>query len=268
MLKYVIMLLLLLSDDNNLTITLDNLFHISTGILEDKHERFIEMGGEQRKVWFLHMGDMLSNDGLIDFENIEQNETKLLASRLRRENFFASRNRQVERKDTDLIPLTFKKLVQPTDYLLCIRGIPTGYSVMRSLKNLSKFPKLKNFTASASHHFIIFKLRNNYAHINVKFIHLVLDSIVKNDMLELYNKKRKAIAERKRDEDEPNISLVVITSIKEIKDILITIPKQIDRQEKLVNMHNELVEEAERLRDKANTYLEKIKNLEYLNSTI
>jgi hypothetical protein len=84
------MLLLLLTDDNNLTITLDNLFHISTGILEDKHERFIDLGDEQRKVWFLHMGDMLSDDGLIDFENIAQNESRLLASRLRREKFLAS----------------------------------------------------------------------------------------------------------------------------------------------------------------------------------
>lgn len=262
------MLLLLLTDDNNLTISLDNLFHISTGILEDKHERFIDLGGEQRKVWFLHMGDMISNEGFIDFENIEHNETKLFASRLRREKFLASKNRQVEKMDTETIPLTSKKLIQPTDYLLCIRGIPTGYSLMRSFKNLSKFPELKNFAAAATHHFIIFKLRNNYAHINVQFVHLVLDSIVSNELFELYNKKRKAIAERKRDEDEPNISPVVITSIKEIKDILITIPKQIDRQENLVNMHNELVEEAERLRDKANTYLEKIKNLEYLNPTI
>jgi hypothetical protein len=84
----------------------------------------------------------------------------------------------------------------------------------------------------------------------------------------LYNKKRKAKEERRRGEVEPLISPVVITSIREIKDILITIPKQIERQEKLVNMHNELIEEAEKLRDKANTYLEKIKNLEYLNPTI
>ena len=139
---------------------------------------------------------------------------------------------------------------------------------MRSLKKLSKYPEFKNFAAAATHHFVIFKLRENYAHMNVQFVHLILDSIVKNDMLELYNKKRKALEERKRGEDEPNISPVVITSIKEIKDILITIPKQIDRQEKLVNMHNELVEEAERLRNKANIYLEKIKNLEHLNPTI
>ena len=137
------MLLLLLTDDNNLTITLDNLFHISTGILEDKHERFIELGDEQRKVWFLHMGDMLSDDGLIDFENIAQNESRLLASRLRREKFLASKNRQIENKNVELIPLTSKKLVQPTDYLLCIRGIPTGYSVMRSLKNCLNSLSLK-----------------------------------------------------------------------------------------------------------------------------
>jgi len=262
------MLLLLLTDDNNLTITLDNLFHISTGILEDKHERFIDLGDEQRKVWFLHMGDMLSDHGLIDFENIEQNETRLLASRLRREKFLATKNRKIENKDVELIPLTSKKLIQPTDYLLCIRGIPTGYSVMRSLKKLSKFPEFKNFAAAATHHFVIFKLRENYAHMNVEFVHLILDSIVKNDILELYNKKRKALEERRRGEVEPLISPVVITSIREIKDILITIPKQIDRQEKLVNMHNELIEEAEKLRDKANTYLEKIKNLEYLNPTL
>ena len=79
------MLLLLLTDDNNLTITLDNLFHISTGILEDKHERFIELGDEQRKVWFLHMGDMRANDGLIDFENLAQNESDLINNRLKRE---------------------------------------------------------------------------------------------------------------------------------------------------------------------------------------
>jgi hypothetical protein len=137
----------------------------------------------------------------------------------------ASKNRQIENKNVELIPLTSKKLVQPTDYLLCIRGIPTGYSVMRSLKKLSKFPEFKNFAAAATHHFVIFKLRENYAHMNVQFIHLILDSIVKNDMLELYNKKRKVLEERKRGEDEPNISPVVITSIKEIKmsDIRISI---------------------------------------------
>ncbi len=259
------MLLLLLTDENNLTITLDNLFHISTGVLEDKHERFIELGGEQQKVWFLHMGDMLSEYGLIDFENIEQNENKLLASRLRRENNVASKNRKLEKKDVDLIPLTSKKLIQPTDYLICIRGIPTGYSVMRSFKNLAKFPEFKNFVAAATHHFVIFKLRDNYAHMNVQFVHLILDSIVKNDMLELYSRKRKVLEERKIIEDDPNLSPVVITSIREIKDILITIPKQIDRQEKLVHMHNELVEDAEKLRDKTNEYLSLIKDLKYLN---
>lgn len=259
------MLLLLLTDENNLTITLDNLFHISTGILEDKHERFIDLGDEQRKVWFLHMGDMLSDQGLIDFENIEQNETKLLASRLRREKSLSTKIRQIENKEIELISLTSKKLIQPTDYLLCIRGIPTGYSVMRSLKNLDKFPEFKNFAAAATHHFVIFKLRDNYAHMNVQFVHLILDSIVKNDMFELYNKKRKVLEERKRGEDDPNISPVVITTIREIKDILITIPKQIDRQEKLVQMHNELVEDAEKLDNKTNQYLSLIKDLKYLN---
>ena len=76
------MLLLLLIDEHEL-ITLDNLFHITTGILEDKHERFIEHNNDQRKVWFLHMGDMRANDGLIDFENLAQNESDLINNRLK-----------------------------------------------------------------------------------------------------------------------------------------------------------------------------------------
>jgi hypothetical protein len=255
------MLLLNLLSDNILTITLDNLFHISTGILEDKHERFIESEGELQKIWFLHMGDMLSDDGLIDFANLEYNESRLLASRLRREQFLTSNNRKVQKNTSELIPLTSKKLIQPTDYLLCIRGVPTGYSVMRSLKNLPSSPAFKNFTAAATHHFVIFRLRDNYAHMDVQFVHLLLDTIVKSDMVELYNKKRKALEERKRGEDEPNISPVVITSIKEIKDFIIKIPKQIEKHRELIEMHDELILQAKELREKTDRYLEEIKKI-------
>ena len=93
------MLLLLLTDVYE-PITLDNLFHISTGLLEDKHERFIEQNNEQRKVWFLHMGDMRANDGLIDFENLAQNESDLINNRLKRE----------KKKANGFIILTTEKL--------------------------------------------------------------------------------------------------------------------------------------------------------------
>ena len=255
------MLLLNLPSDNILTITLDNLFHISTGILEDKHERFIELDGELQKVWFLHMGDMRSEDGLIDFENLEYNESRLLASRLRREQFLASNKRKVEKNTTELLPLTSKKLIQSTDYLLCIRGVPTGYSVMRSLKNLPSSPVFQNFTAAATHHFVIFRLRDNYAHMDVQLIHLLLDTIVKIDLLDLYNKKRQAIEDRKRNNDEPSMTPVVITSIREIKDIIIKIPKQIESHGKLIEMHNELIKQAKELREKTERYLEEIKKL-------
>ena len=135
------MLLLLLTDDNNLTITLDNLFHISTGILEDKHERFIELGDEQRKVWFLHMGDMLSDDGLIDFANLEYNESRLLASRLRREQFLTSNNRKVQKNASEIIPLISKKLNKEMTEA-CIRAVKQiGYQNAGTFEFLVKKDK-------------------------------------------------------------------------------------------------------------------------------
>jgi hypothetical protein len=96
---------------------------------------------------------------------------------------------------------------------------------------------------------------------DVQFVHLLLDTIVKSDMVEMYNKKRKALEERKRGEDEPNISPVVITSIKEIKDFIIKIPKQIEKHRELIEMHDELILQAKELREKTDRYLEEIKKI-------
>jgi len=250
------MLLLLLIDEHEL-ITLDNLFHITTGILEDKHERFIEHNNDQRKVWFLHMGDMRANDGLIDFENLAQNESDLINNRLKREKKKIASKKDTNNDSIDLIPITEKRLIQPTDYLLCVRGVPAGYSMIKSMNELKNHKQFENFYAAATHHFIIFKLRDNYSNMNINYIHLILDSFVKNELLDLYNSKKNGL-------ETKNLNIinqvsVIITGIKEIKDIKVKVFKRLEKQDELVILHNDIVEATKKIEAKSLLYATSIK---------
>ena len=250
------MLLLLLTDVYE-PITLDNLFHISTGLLEDKHERFIEQNNEQRKVWFLHMGDMRANEGLIDFENLANNEEDLIHNRLKREKKKIATKKDTSNDPIDLIPITEKRLIQPTDYLLCVRGVPAGYSMIKSMNELKKYKRFEDFCAVATHHFIIFKLRDNYSNMNINYIHLILDSFVKNELLDLYNGKKSGLETKNL--NIINQGSVIITGIKEIKDIKVKVFKRLEKQDELVSLHNDIVEATKKIEAKSLLYATSIK---------
>jgi hypothetical protein len=249
------MLLLLLTDVYE-PITLDNLFHISTGLLEDKHERFIEHNNDQRKVWFLHMGDMRANDGLIDFENLAQNESDLINNRLKRGKKKIASKKDTNNDSIDLIPITEKRLIQSTDYLLCVRGVPAGYSMIKSMNELKKYKRFENFCAVATHHFIIFKLRDNYSNMNIHYIHLILDSIVKNELLDLYNNKKNGLVSKNSNKlaTSNNNQGVIITGIKEIKDIKAKVFKRLEKQDEIVSFHNEIVDATKKIEEKSLQY--------------
>lgn len=251
------MLLLLLIDEHEF-ITLDNLFHISTGLLEDKHERFIEQNNEQRKVWFLHMGDMRANEGLIDFENLANNEEDLIQNRLKREKKKIATKKDTSDDPIDLIPITEKRLIQPTDYLLCVRGVPAGYSMIKSMNELKKYKQFENFSAVATHHFIIFKLRDNYSNMNIHYIHLILDSIVKNELLDLYNSKKNGLVSKNLATSN-NKQSVIITGIKEIKDIKAKVFKRLEKQDEIVSLHNEIMDATKKIEEKSLLYATSIK---------
>ena len=262
------MLLLLIPPEDNLNIKLDNLFHISTGILEDKHERFIEIDQQKQKVWFLHMGDMISTENIIDFENLSKNEIDLIKNRERREQ--KKNKSKLDKKDeikAALIPIDEKKLIQSTDYLLCARGIPAGYSMIDSIKESKKYENFKeNFYAAATHHFIVFKLRDTYEYMNIPYLHIMLDILVKTKLLEIYKLKKANGDKDSIGSNDKNTPAVIITSIKEIKDIQITIPfspdqvKTYERQEKFLQTHFKMLLQAKRQEEELNNYLNAIAN--------
>jgi hypothetical protein len=243
------------------SITLDNLFHISTGLLEEKYERFIEYNNEQRKVWFLHMGDMIPSNGLIDFENLAQNEEDLINNRLKREKKKASKKNIIKNGSPELLPISEKRLIQPTDYLLCVRGVPAGYSMIKSINELKYHKQFENFCAVATHHFIIFKLRDNYSNMNINYIHLILDSVVKNELLDLYNNKKNGLVSKNSNKlaTSNNNQGVIITGIKEIKDIKVKIFKRLEKQDELVTLHNDIVEATKKIEEKSLLYATSIK---------
>jgi len=253
-------MLLLLLIDEKLTITLENLFHISTGILEERHERSIEINNAKRKVWFLHMGDMRSSDGLIDFENLEQNEADLIENRLRREQRKKKLKTNEDDSGLELIPVSEKKLIQPTDYLLCVRGVPTGYSMIRSMNELKNHQQFQNFISIATHHFIVLKLRENYSSMNINYIHLILDSLVRNELFEMYKQKKNVVTKDKVNSNKYPQS-VIITGIKEIKDIKLTILKKLEKQNELVKLNEEIIEETQKVKTKSLIYLRSLNKL-------
>lgn len=126
------------------------------------------------------------------------------------------------------------KIITRNDFIIYTRGLPKGFSALR-------FVKTEEDRFAASHHFIYLRPRLGLINIYVPYLHLMLELFVKKDLAEIY--KQKAIDNRSTQPAGNSIS------VKELKNLKITLLTGFDAQKKVV-------EKYERQKSEVKTALE------------
>jgi len=172
--------------------SVDDLFQVSAGLLEERYEKYIKDDqGQEQPVWFLRMGSFLDSENVIDHLKIEDNENRLNQIRkVRKSNSIQTK----ESNESKLSPIDESRILKESDYLICTRGIPRGFSMSKSFNLIKQHDKFQNFRAVPVHHFICLRPRLAFENIFIPYLHLAIDAIVQNKVneektLELKGKK-------------------------------------------------------------------------------
>ncbi len=222
------MLLLLLPElFPNLTRTelvefnLTDLFEIRTGIIEDKYSNAVQDNPDlTNKISFLRLSSFNDMNGLIDFDNLGSKKQKSDSNRIN-----TSPENIASKKENEKIPAN--RLLDKHDFLISTRGIPKGYSLLKSYT-------IKDIYAVATHHFISLRPRMKLLNMHVPFLHLMLEVMVKMQLRQLFNVRKV--------QEEGKIASFNSIKINDLSSIKISIPTDMLEQVRLFNEYNILQE--------------------------
>lgn len=123
------------------------------------------------------------------------------------------------------------KILTGEDYLICTRRANdkpiTGYSLINSAIDLQP----ESFGPSIiPHHFICLRPRKDIGDLHIPFVHLLLDSIIENQLVPLIEKGNKGIL-----------------NIKTLKELKVTFPTLYENQEERFSQYQNLKSERNKL---------------------
>ncbi|QOW09770.1 hypothetical protein Q73A0000_05005 [Kaistella flava (ex Peng et al. 2021)] len=207
----VFLLLLLMIDfkdknDETKEYSFGDLFDLQAGIVEDKYSAITT--DQQEKVEFVKINSF-TEDGVLMMEHQSENPKEISRTKAKRKTA----------KDVQLKTVTESKVIQENDFLIYTRGKPRGFSGKKFLMDADK-----NYVAT--HHFIYLRPRVNVLDIDMTYLHLMLDLYTRKDLTENYERK---INEKRWTQNMGNS-----ISIKELKDLKITLLKDRFSQQKVV----------------------------------
>jgi hypothetical protein len=145
-----------------------------THLIEGRRPIFRERlpaGDLEHPVVFLRIASLGEADGLIDWQVIREDMGR------------RNDNLPVREIDAD-------DILQPTDYLISMRGTPRGFSLLRSgLRDIPEDLKRAGLSVAASNNFILMRPYPDGDR-NIDFLHLMLDVLI-GDMKDAYENVRK-----------------------------------------------------------------------------
>jgi hypothetical protein len=180
---------------------LGTLFEISSGVLDDGSSFYsIDQNGNTVNLTMLRMASFNPvNKTLLEQQDIDLNLEKI--NRLRK----TKSGLNLQKNTNEYIKQAIKskevssnKILNGQDYLICTRKANdqpiNGYSLINSAIDLQP----ENFGPSIiSHHFICLRPRNDIADNYIPFLHLMLDSIIENQLIPLINGGNKSLLKTK-----------------------------------------------------------------------
>jgi hypothetical protein len=222
--------------EENISCTMDDLFHIHTGVLDTPNiEYYIKSEKTQQEsiVRILRMSSFNPiQQTLKSTTEIEQGEKRIKDLRTLRnkvysnekQHHFQKANNSKATKERQALP--DYKLLDSKDYVINTRSggeLPiTGYSLMEGA-NQSRISELE--PVSISHHFIIIKPRASVLNqISVEFLHILLNVFI--------NKYSKTITATSR-----------LLKTRDLKETRVQFPKSPETQQEIIKKYNSIKNE-------------------------
>jgi len=176
----------LFQSDNLKSYQIDDLFECNLGLNEANYGAFLKDG---KRVTFLKLGSFMDDDKNMNLPIQDYNKRNILDPGLFAEKNNAETN---EINEKDKTPVPIKKLLQPTDFLISIRGRIKGFSMLYTIESSELV---------CSNHFIHLKPRNYIiADMHMPYLHLLLDCLVKQINMDFRDKGSSSTNSLKVDE--------------------------------------------------------------------
>lgn len=154
--------------DNLKSYHIDDLFECNLGLNEANYGTFSKDGN---RVTYLKLGSFIDDDKNMNLPIQDYNKRNILDPRIFDED--SSETNEINEKDKTPVPI--KKLLQPSDFLISIRGRIKGFSMLHTFESLGENDRLV-----CSNHFIHLKPRNYIiSDMYMPYLHLLLDILVK-----------------------------------------------------------------------------------------
>lgn len=154
--------------DNLKSYHIDDLFECNLGLNEANYGTFSK---DLNRVTYLKLGSFIDDDKNMNLPIQDYNKRNILDPRIFDED--SSETNEINEKDKTPVPI--KKLLQPSDFLISIRGRIKGFSMLHTFESLGENDRLV-----CSNHFIHLKPRNYIiSDMYMPYLHLLLDILVK-----------------------------------------------------------------------------------------
>jgi len=240
------MLLLVLSDFQDVLdlpnqtrlYKLEDLFEVSVGVLEDRCSKTIK--NTEEPLIFLRTSSFNENGILYDLRTLNTINNKIKSKRNSKLDLYSSSN-----SDENLISLDKEKILKPDDYLIYTRGVPKGFSLMKS-------NNIKKLNAVANHQFVCLRPRTDIPEMHVPYLHFILDLLVENEFKAMYGNKLEKF--------DKKYGLFNSISTKEIRKIELEISDSKESQIKIHNRYKEIYNDYEQALSRLDKFKSAINN--------
>jgi hypothetical protein len=196
----------LFQSDNLKSYQIDDLFECNLGLNEANYGAFLKDG---KRVTFLKLGSFMDDDKNMNLPIQDYNKRNILNPGLFAEKNNAETN---EINEKDKTPVPIKKLLQPTDFLISIRGRIKGFSMLNTIESAELV---------CSNHFIHLKPRNYIiSDMYMPYLHLLLDCLVKQINMNFKEIKGSSLTNSLKVDELRKFGINLHTNIEEQKKVL------------------------------------------------
>ena len=194
----------LFQSDNLKSYLIDDLFECNLGLNEANYGTFSKDGN---RVTYLKLGSFIDDDKNMNLPIQDYNKRNILDPRIFDED--SSETNEINEKDKTPVPI--KKLLQPSDFLISIRGRIKGFSMLHTFESLGKNDRLV-----CSNHFIHLKPRNYIiSDMYMPYLHLLLDILVKQMNMDFKEIKGSSLTNSLKVDELRNFEINLHTNIEE-----------------------------------------------------
>ena len=199
-----------LQSDNLKSYLIDDLFECNLGLNEANYGTFSKDGN---RVTYLKLGSFIDDDKNMNLPIQDYNKRNILEPGIFDENNKAETN-GVNKKGEPRSHVPIKKLLQPSDFLISIRGRIKGFSM------LPIFESLGNNKLVCSNHFVHLKPRSfTLSDMYMPYLHLLLDILVKQMNMNFKESKGSSLTNSLKVDELRKFGINIHTNIEEQKKV-------------------------------------------------